>query len=69
MFPHHSDQLLRIITLRRQSVNEEPYDFIVCKCFILFEYSNKDAGGIFMMFSSLGNLAGHAFPAMAFGDS
>ncbi|KAE9381423.1 hypothetical protein N431DRAFT_321494 [Stipitochalara longipes BDJ] len=29
MWQHHSNQLLRIITLRRQSQNTEPYDFIV----------------------------------------
>jgi hypothetical protein len=29
MWQHHSNQLLRIITLRRQSQNTEPYHFIV----------------------------------------
>jgi hypothetical protein len=29
MWQHHSNQLLRIITLRRQFQGVEPYDFIV----------------------------------------
>jgi hypothetical protein len=40
MRQHHSDRLLRIITLRRQFQSVELYDFIVSYlCFILRYYS------------------------------
>jgi len=50
MWQHHIDQLLRIITLRRQTYGTEKYDFIVWKicCIDIYALLSVSGGGTFI---------------------